>query len=135
MRTRALSALLATAVAALFALPSLAGAAPSRTTQIKTQIASHLTQTRYIPPNVRMAPIAPSQIRIKTTIDKTHGQDGHVHIVGHTVRNVTFKALGLETLVRGKAIANTLITANGPTTVSNIKVLVPKSWGQPPTAK
>ncbi len=134
MRTRALSTLLAVAVAGLFALPSLAGAAPSRTTQIKTQIASFLSQTRYIPPNVRMAPIAPSQIRIKTKVDKTHGQD-HVHVVAHTVRNVTFQAKGLETPVKGKAVANTIGIANGPTTVSNIKVLVPKSWGQPPKTK
>ena len=135
MRTRALSTLLATVVAAMFTLPSLANASPSRTTQIKTQIASFLSQTRYIPPNVRMAPIAPSQIRIKTKVDKTHGLDGHVHIVGHTVRNVTFRAKGLETAVKGKAVANTLITLDGPTTVSNIKVLVPKTWGQAPKAK
>jgi hypothetical protein len=133
MRTRASSALLATVVGALLALPAIAAAAPSRTAQIKTQLASYLSQTRYIPPNVRMAPIAPSQIRIRTSVDKTHGADGHVHIVGHSVRNVSFQAKGLATPVRGKAVANTLLTGNGPTTVSNIKVLVPKSWGQPPT--
>lgn len=136
MRTRTLSAMLATVVAvAMLSIPALAVAAPGRTAQIKTQIASFLTQTRYIPPNVKMAPIAPSQIKISTKVDKSHGADGHVHVIGHVVRNVTFKADGLSTLVKGKAVANTMFMGNSPTTVSNIKVLVPKDWGKAPKGK
>ena len=71
------------AAACILALPALVWAAPNpfakgRTKAIKTQIAQHLSTTRYIPPNVRMAPVSASQIRIRTRVVAVRKAGQHV---------------------------------------------------------
>lgn len=64
-----------------------------------------------------------SEVRYRSRIDRTHDADGHVHIVGHEVRDVFFRA-GRAT---GRAKTdNTPI--GGPTRVLRVKVDAVKPW-------
>lgn len=58
-----------------------------------------------------------SQVRYRSKPDRQHDADGHVHIVGHEVRNVTFR------VGRGTGTAKTDNTPiGGPTRVFDLKL-------------
>lgn len=123
-------------------VPALAGAARQTTFErnrnkvIRTEVAAFLNQTRYVPPTALVAPIEASQLRVYVRPDLSHrhgGPGGHLHIVGHSPWVAKWTCRGLGQRVAGTCNANNLAGDNGTgTTVSNVAVTTPPSWGQAP---
>ena len=81
----------------------------------RQQIADWINQQS---PNA-LIKVKASDIRLRTRVDKKHGEDGHVHIQGHTPRFVSWSVKGME--LKGKAYSDTILNAGKSTTVTGIK--------------